>query len=47
MNVLVVDDSALIRRELGKLLEKSGFVVDFAKNGKESIEKVESFFFLK
>ena len=40
MNVLVVDDSALIRRELGKLLEKSGFVVDFAKNGKESIEKV-------
>ena len=38
--VLIVDDSALIRRELGKLLSSAGFEVHFAKNGEESLEKV-------
>jgi len=38
-NILVVDDSALIRRELGKLLEGAGFIVEFAKNGQEAIDK--------
>ncbi|MEA3498155.1 MAG: chemotaxis-specific protein-glutamate methyltransferase CheB [Campylobacterota bacterium] len=37
--VLIVDDSALIRRELGKLLDGGGFEVDFAKNGQEAIDK--------
>ncbi|MEA2049218.1 MAG: chemotaxis-specific protein-glutamate methyltransferase CheB [Campylobacterota bacterium] len=38
--VLIVDDSALIRRELSKLLEGAGFEIDTAKNGAESLEKV-------
>jgi two-component system chemotaxis response regulator CheB len=37
--VLVVDDSALIRRELGKLLSGAEFEVDYAKNGEEAVEK--------
>jgi len=37
--VLIVDDSALIRRELGKLLTNAGFEIDFAKNGQEAIDK--------
>jgi two-component system chemotaxis response regulator CheB len=38
--VLVVDDSALIRRELGRLLEEAGFDIEFAKDGYESLQKV-------
>ena len=37
--ILIVDDSALIRRELGKLLTGAGFEIDFAKNGQEAIDK--------
>lgn len=40
--ILVVDDSAVIRRYLIKLLNDAGYVVDFAKNGQEAIEKVRS-----
>lgn len=36
--VLVVDDSALIRRQLGELLDKAGYDVGFAKNGEEAVE---------
>ena len=36
---LVVDDSALVRRFIKTLLEKQGFEVDVAKDGKEAIEK--------
>ena len=43
--VLVVDDSALIRRELGKLLTGAGFEVEFAKNGSEAVEKVMEYDF--
>ena len=36
---LVVDDSALVRRFIRTFLEKMGFVVDIAKDGKEAIAK--------
>lgn len=36
--VLVVDDSALIRRQLGDLLDKNGYDVGFAKHGQEAVE---------
>ena len=38
--ILVVDDSAVIRRYLIKLLEGAGYEVDFAKNGEEALEKL-------
>ncbi|MEA3554771.1 MAG: chemotaxis-specific protein-glutamate methyltransferase CheB [Campylobacterota bacterium] len=39
--VLIVDDSALIRRELGKLLSGAGFELDYARNGQEAVEKTQ------
>lgn len=33
MKVLVVDDSALMRRLLGNLLREAGLTVDTARNG--------------
>ena len=36
--VLVVDDSALIRKQLGNILDNAGFDVGFAKNGLEAVE---------
>lgn len=36
--VLVVDDSALIRKQLGELLDKADYDVGFAKNGQEAVE---------
>ena len=38
--ILVVDDSAVIRRYLVKLFEQNGYEVDAAKNGKEALEKL-------
>jgi two-component system chemotaxis response regulator CheB len=38
--ILVVDDSAVIRRYLIKLLEGAGYEVEFAKNGQEALEKI-------
>ena len=38
--ILVVDDSAIIRRYLIKLLQEAGYEVDFAKNGQEALEKI-------
>ena len=40
--ILVVDDSAVIRRYLIKLLEKAGYDVAYAKNGQEAVERVRS-----
>ena len=40
--VLVVDDSALIRKQLGDILDKAGFDVGFAKNGLEALEFIEA-----
>ena len=36
--ILVVDDSALIRKQLGDMFDKAGYDVGFAKNGLEAIE---------
>jgi two-component system chemotaxis response regulator CheB len=38
--VLIVDDSALVRRELSKLLIEAGFDVTIAKNGQEAVDMV-------
>ena len=38
--ILVVDDSAVIRRYLIKLLSDAGYVVDYAKDGQEALQKV-------
>ncbi|HIP02978.1 MAG TPA: chemotaxis response regulator protein-glutamate methylesterase [Campylobacterales bacterium] len=40
--VLIVDDSALIRKQLGELLDRAGYDIGFAKNGKEAVEFVAS-----
>lgn len=37
--ILVVDDSALVRKQLGGLLEGAGYVVELAKNGQEAVGK--------
>ena len=39
--VLIVDYSALIRKQLGDILDKAGFDIGFAKNGLEAVEFVE------
>ena len=39
--ILIVDDSALIRKQLGDILDKAGFDIGFAKNGLEAVEFVE------
>jgi two-component system chemotaxis response regulator CheB len=39
--ILVVDDSAVIRRYLIKLLEGAGYEVQSAKNGQEALEKLQ------
>jgi len=39
--VLIVDDSALIRKQLGNLLDEAGYDIGFAKNGLEAVEFVE------
>lgn len=38
--VLIVDDSALVRKQLTDMIETLGFDIDTAKNGKEAVEKV-------
>lgn len=37
--VLIVDDSALVRKQLTEMIETLGFEIDIAKNGKEAVEK--------
>lgn len=41
--ILVVDDSALVRKQLRGLIESLGFEVDIAKNGEEAVEKANNF----
>jgi len=43
--ILVVDDSALIRKQLGGVLDKAGYDVGFAKNGAEAVDFVQNFDF--
>ena len=40
MRVLVVDDSALMRRLLSGILSEAGFAVDTARNGEEGVAKL-------
>jgi len=42
-NVLIVDDSALVRKQLGEMIETLGFNIEFAKNGKDAVEKATAF----
>ena len=37
--VLIVDDSALVRKQLTEMIETLGFEIDVAKNGKEAVDK--------
>lgn len=37
--VLIVDDSALVRKQLSEIIEILGFDIETAKNGKEAVEK--------
>jgi len=39
--VLVVDDSALVRKQLGSFLDKAGYDVGFAKHGQDAVEFVK------
>ena len=41
--ILVVDDSALIRKQMGKILDKAGYDIGFAKNGAEAVDFVQNF----
>ena len=38
-SVLIVDDSALVRKQLNEIIEPLGFEIEFAKNGKVAVEK--------
>lgn len=40
--VLIVDDSALVRKQLSSLLDKKGFDVGVAKNGQDAIEFIQA-----
>jgi len=44
-SILVVDDSALIRKQLGNLFDRNGYDVGFAKNGLDAVEFVKEFDF--
>ena len=37
--VLIVDDSALVRKQLREMLEPEGYEIDLAKNGQEAVDK--------
>lgn len=37
MKLLIVDDSALMRRQLGALFEQAGYRIAFARNGREAV----------
>ena len=40
--VLIVDDSALVRKQLSDIISTLGFEIDIAKNGQESVNKATS-----
>jgi len=41
--ILVVDDSALVRKQLSTLLKDEGYEVDTARNGKDALDKANEF----
>ena len=44
-SILIVDDSALIRKQLGDTLGKAGYDIGYAKNGQEAVDFVRDFDF--
>jgi len=38
-SVLIVDDSALVRKQLGEMISTLGFNIEFAKNGQDAVNK--------
>jgi DNA-binding NtrC family response regulator len=43
--ILVIDDEESIRRTVSMILERAGYLVDTAENGKQAIEKAEANFY--
>ncbi len=43
MKLLVIDDSALMRKHLRQILEDAGYDVETARNGEEGLEKISAF----
>lgn len=41
--ILVVDDSALMRKHIGEFLRQQGYRVEIARNGEECLDKVQHF----
>jgi len=41
--VLIVDDSALVRKQLSTIIEELGFDIDIAKNGQEAVDMAVEF----
>jgi len=41
--VLIVDDSALVRKQLSEIIASLDFDIEFAKNGQEAVDKATSF----
>lgn len=41
--ILIVDDSALVRRVLGEILQGAGFEIAFAKDGSEALRMIHDF----
>jgi len=41
-SVLIVDDSALVRKQLSEMIDTLGFDIETAKNGKEAVDKATS-----
>jgi len=40
--VLIVDDSALVRKQLGEMIKSLDFDIEFAKNGQDAVDKATS-----
>jgi two-component system chemotaxis response regulator CheB len=38
-SVLIVDDSALVRKQLGEMIDTLGFDIEFARNGQDAVDK--------
>ncbi len=44
-SILIVDDSALVRKQLSEMVGTLGFDIEFAKNGQEAVNKATAFQF--
>lgn len=41
--ILVVDDDALLRETIARILENEGYIIDIACSGKEALDKIRNF----